>query len=86
MNEYIEHGKTGWLFGPNGCPPLPGNAVAELRRTSYEAVVRGRKLWEAKESEFLDFVDSAPPLAFRGGQFKLGVVRALKKLKSAVKG
>jgi hypothetical protein len=87
MNEYLVHGKTGWLFGPGNVQTLRPGDVETMRRASYEAVVSGRKLWDEKENEFLDFIDSAPTMAWRKsqGQFKLGVVRALKRLKAVVR-
>ena len=81
MNEYVQHGTTGWLFGPvSSSADSGGERSRASRRASYEAVVSGRQLWESRETEILDFVESAPSAAMRSGQLKVGVVRALKRI------
>ncbi len=83
MNEYIEHGKNGWLFGSGNSEQLSAGKVVAIRRAAHESVVQGRDRWKSQEGQFLDFIDSAPPMVWRKGRVKLGLVRALKRVKYA---
>ena len=60
MNEYITHGKNGFLFNVKKPMPIEINDIKEIQKNAYYTVLNGRKKWEEKKHQILDFVEIQP--------------------------
>jgi len=56
MNEYLTHGVTGYLVTPGETAALDLSRSREIGARAREAMVRGRRAWEAQQAEFLEWM------------------------------
>ena len=57
MNEYIEHGRTGYLFELDRPEKLDLANVADVQRNAYEYIARGYALWQEEKKKIMEWVD-----------------------------
>jgi glycosyltransferase involved in cell wall biosynthesis len=56
MNEYIRHGRNGYLFDLQRPGLVDFGNVTEVRRNAYESVVAGRERWIKQSEEIVDWI------------------------------
>jgi glycosyltransferase involved in cell wall biosynthesis len=56
MNEYIEHGKNGYLFDLKKPKEVDLSNLDQVQKNAYEFMQKGRKKWERDKSKILDFI------------------------------
>jgi glycosyltransferase involved in cell wall biosynthesis len=62
MNEYIEHGKTGYLFNPKKPKKIDLSNVDQVQKNAYEFMQRGRKEWEKNRKRIIGFIKEGQPV------------------------
>lgn len=60
MNEYITHGKTGYLFNPAFPRTINFQNLDQLQKNAYEYCQQGYKKWLQERIHIIDVVNSAP--------------------------
>lgn len=63
MNEYVQEGRSGWLYSLAAPRPLDFATWAGRGPAAQAAVAQGRARWLAQGESVIDFVASAPPQA-----------------------
>ena len=53
FNEYIEHGKTGFLFEPSAPKPLPKQEIRTIQKNTRDFISKGYREWEKKREEIV---------------------------------
>jgi glycosyltransferase involved in cell wall biosynthesis len=56
MNEYIEHGKTGYLFDLSKPKKIDLSNIENVQNNAYEFMKAGRKKWEKDKIKIIDFI------------------------------
>ena len=56
MNEYIEDGKTGYLFDLSGSKAIDFSCVLQVQKNSYDFICAGFKKWEKDRLKIIDFI------------------------------
>jgi|GEM_PF-40378 len=69
MNEYIEHGKTGYLFDLKKIKKIDLSNIEQVQKNAYKFMQKGRKKWENDRHQIIDF-------------FKLGSVDGAKYIEA----
>jgi len=57
MNEYIEHGKTGYLFDLNNPREIDFSNVREVQENTYRYMQEGYKKWEKNKHKIIEFIE-----------------------------
>lgn len=63
MNEYVQHGSSGWLYKLDGPQPLDFANWAARGPAAQAAVAQGRARWLQQGEGLIDFVAADPPQA-----------------------
>ena len=58
MNEYITHGKTGFLYDPKRPAPLPLEDIAQIQRQTREYMIEGYQRWQVERASILDLLEA----------------------------
>lgn len=56
MNEYIEHGKNGFLFDANKPKTIDLTDFEKVARKAREKAIKGFNIWQKKQTEMLNFI------------------------------
>jgi glycosyltransferase involved in cell wall biosynthesis len=56
MNEYIEHGKNGYLFDLKNPKEIDLSNIEQIQKNAYEFMRNGRKKWEKDMHKIIDFI------------------------------
>ena len=58
MNEYIEHGKTGFLFQPDAITSLEytEEQIREIQRASRDYILNGYEHWRVEKTKIIDWI------------------------------
>lgn len=56
MNEYIKHGKNGYLFDLSRPKKIDLSNIEQVQKNAYEFVQEGRKKWEKDKERIIDFI------------------------------
>ncbi len=56
MNEYIEHGKNGFLFDLKNPKEINLSSVEQVQKNTYEYMQKGYEKWEKDKHEIIDFI------------------------------
>jgi glycosyltransferase involved in cell wall biosynthesis len=78
MNEYIEHGKTGFLFDLEKPEAFDIKDVRAIQRDAYQFICEGHAAWEKEKHKIADWVTE--PL--RISRSRMGVGLALRFFKN----
>lgn len=64
MNEYIEHGKTGFLYTPHKSKikPLKNINIREIQKNAYEYIKQGFEKWEKDKYQIFDWIEKTPEI------------------------
>ena len=57
MNEYIVHGKTGYLFDLTKAKPINLSDIENVQRNAYSYMQDGYKRWQKERSLIIDFIE-----------------------------
>lgn len=58
MNEYIKHGKTGYLFNLARLEEIDLSDLDQVQKNTYEFMRKGYARWEEKKRGIIDFIES----------------------------
>lgn len=64
MNEYITHGKTGFLFDLNNPQIIDLKNIRQIQKNTYEYIQKGYSNWENKKSNILKWVETKPSVNY----------------------
>ncbi len=56
MNEYIQHGITGYLYDYNNVQPIEISNIRKIQKAAYEYVVNGYKKWEVDKHKICEWI------------------------------
>ena len=56
MNEYIENGKTGYLFDLKNPKPIDLTNIEEVQKNTYEFMENGFEKWEKDKKKIIEFI------------------------------
>lgn len=56
MNEYIKHGKTGYLFDLKNPKEIDLGNIEEVQRNTYEFMKKGRETWKKEKKNIISFI------------------------------
>lgn len=56
MNEYIEHGKTGYLFDLENPKKIDLSNIQDVQKSTYEYMQKGFEKWEQDKHIIIDFI------------------------------
>ena len=56
MNEYIEHGKNGFLFNLKNPKELNLSNIEQIQKNTYEYMQKGYENWEKDKSKIIEFI------------------------------
>lgn len=73
FNEYIEDGKTGFLFIPSNPQPLKKEEIRKIQKNAYEFIRKGYREWATKRKEIV-------PLFTRKAETDPGKIRKLESI------
>lgn len=57
MNEYIEHGKTGYLFDLKNPKKIDLSNIEEVQKNTYDYMKAGYEKWESEKHRIIDFIE-----------------------------
>lgn len=57
MNEYIEHGKNGYLFDLNNPKEIDFSDIEQVQKNTYEFMKKGLEKWENSKRGIIDFIE-----------------------------
>jgi glycosyltransferase involved in cell wall biosynthesis len=57
MNEYIEHGKTGYLFDLSRPERISLSDIESIQEQAYEFMCNGHKTWEEEKARIIEFIE-----------------------------
>lgn len=57
MNEYIQHGKTGYLFELSNPKAIDLENTEEVQKNTYKYMQEGYKKWEKYKHKIIDFIE-----------------------------
>jgi glycosyltransferase involved in cell wall biosynthesis len=96
MNEYITSGENGILFEPLVPSMIDFDKIGNISENAKDSIAEGRRKWDEKEEELLDFIASPPTIhrlrknteirrmrpfpVFIGVLKRLGLLKILKSL------
>lgn len=60
MNEYIQHGKTGYLYNLQKPSKINLKNIRQIQKAAHEYIARGYMEWEAKKSDILKWLETPP--------------------------
>lgn len=58
MNEYIEHGRTGYLFSLRDPEKIDFGDIHNVQRNAYDRVCRGYEEWESSKRRIIEFISA----------------------------
>jgi glycosyltransferase involved in cell wall biosynthesis len=58
MNEYINHGVTGYLYDPNNPRPIDFSNASQVAENALVYIEKGYKSWATKRAEIFDFIQA----------------------------
>lgn len=58
MNEYIKHGKNGYLFDLKNPKKIDFSNIQEIQKNTYEYIKNGFEIWEKEKYKIIDFIKS----------------------------
>jgi glycosyltransferase involved in cell wall biosynthesis len=56
MNEYIVHGKNGFLFDVMSPKPIKIDDIKKIQKNAYDTVNNGRRNWDENKHKIIDFI------------------------------
>ncbi|MCX6762159.1 MAG: glycosyltransferase, partial [Candidatus Moranbacteria bacterium] len=56
MNEYIDHGKTGYLFDLKNPKKIDLSNIEQVQKNAFDFMREGRKKWEKDKEKIIDFI------------------------------
>lgn len=56
MNEYIEHGKTGYLYDLKNPKPIDLSNIEEVQKNAYQYMQEGYQKWERNKWKIIEFI------------------------------
>ena len=56
MNEYIEDGKTGYLFDLKNPKKIDLSNIEQVQKNAFDFMREGRKKWEKDKEKIIDFI------------------------------
>lgn len=56
MNEYIRHGKNGYLFDLKNPKEIDLSNIEEVQKNTYKYMQEGNKIWNADKKRIIDFI------------------------------
>lgn len=59
MNEYIEHGKTGYLFDLKNPKKIDFSDIEQVQKNTYDYMKAGYEKWEREKHGIIDFIEKA---------------------------
>jgi len=62
MNEYITSGENGILFEPLAPSMIDFDKIGNISENAKDSIAEGRRKWDEKEEELLDFIASPPTI------------------------
>lgn len=57
MNEYIEHGKTGYLFDLKNPKKIDFSNIEKVQKNTYDYMKAGYEKWESEKHRIIDFIE-----------------------------
>ena len=63
MNEYIVHGKTGYLYNPKRPGPLDLGDIARIQRHTRDFMIEGYSRWKVEREGILALLQAQPGAA-----------------------
>lgn len=62
MNEYIQHGKTGYLYNLKKPSKIKLKNIREIQKSAHEYIAQGYAEWESKKLNILKWIETAPEI------------------------
>jgi glycosyltransferase involved in cell wall biosynthesis len=59
MNEYIENGKTGYLFDLKNPKEIDFSNIEDVQKNTYEYMKKGYEKWEKDKKKIIEFIEKA---------------------------
>ncbi len=76
-NEYIVHGKTGYLYHPGNPEPLDIKDVRQIQQNAYDYICVGYQQWEREKMRIFDWIDE--PVQFNAKLYNEKMTSVIKK-------
>jgi hypothetical protein len=74
MNEYIEHGKTGYLYNLQNIKMISLKNIRQIQQNTLDCMIAGQKQWNERKYKIFDWIDEP----VKSGRLNMRLMRDYK--------
>ena len=74
MNEYIEHGKTGYLYNLSDIKMLRLKNIRQIQKNAIDYMIEGQKQWNEQKYKIFDWIEEP----VKSGRLNMRLMRYYK--------